>query len=60
MSRRGNCRDNACSEMLFGPQKVERRHGQSFTAAVLPRMNCVSPMPFEKHRLAALVKQAGP
>ena len=30
MSRRGNCWDNACSETLFGPLKVERLHGQRF------------------------------
>lgn len=30
MSRRGNCCDNACSEMLFGSLKVERLHGQRF------------------------------
>ena len=30
MSRRGNCRDNACSETLFGSLKVERLHGQRF------------------------------
>ena len=30
MSRRGNCRDNACSETLFGSLKVERLHGQPF------------------------------
>ena len=30
MSRRGNCRDNACSERLFGSLKVERLHGQRF------------------------------
>ena len=28
MSRRGNCWDNACSEMLFGSLKVERLYGQ--------------------------------
>ena len=28
MSRRGNCRDNACSETLFASLKVERLHGQ--------------------------------
>jgi putative transposase len=30
MSRRGNCWDNACSEILFGSLKVERLHGQRF------------------------------
>ena len=30
MSRRGNCWDNACSETLFGPLKVERLRGQRF------------------------------
>jgi transposase InsO family protein len=30
MSRRGDCWDNACSETLFGPLKVERLHGQRF------------------------------
>ena len=30
MSRRGNCRDNACSETLFGSLKVEHLHGQRF------------------------------
>lgn len=30
MSRRGNCWDNACSEMLFGSFKVEQLHGQRF------------------------------
>ncbi len=30
MSRRANCWDNACSEMLFGSLKVERLHGQRF------------------------------
>ena len=28
MSRRGSCRDNACSETQFGSLKVERLHGQ--------------------------------
>jgi putative transposase len=28
MSRKGNCRDNACSETLFGSLKVERLHGK--------------------------------
>jgi hypothetical protein len=28
MSRRGSCRDNTCSEILFGSLKVERLHGQ--------------------------------
>ncbi|MNQ75266.1 hypothetical protein D3C85_900520 [compost metagenome] len=28
MSRKGNCRDNACRETLFGSLKVERLHGQ--------------------------------
>jgi len=32
MSRRGNCRDNACSETLFGSLKVERLHGQRFAS----------------------------
>ena len=30
MSRRGNCRDNACSETQFGSLNVERLHGQRF------------------------------
>lgn len=30
MSRKGNCRDNACSETLFGSLKVERLHGLHF------------------------------
>ena len=30
MSQRGNCRDNACSEALFGSLKVGRHHGQRF------------------------------
>ena len=30
MSRRGNSRDNACSETLFGSLKVEHLHGQRF------------------------------
>ena len=30
MSCKGNCRDNACSETLFGSLKVERLHGQRF------------------------------
>jgi transposase InsO family protein len=30
MSRKGNCWDKACSEMLFGSLKVERLHGQRF------------------------------
>jgi putative transposase len=30
MSRKGNCWDNACSEMLFASLKVERLHGQRF------------------------------
>jgi putative transposase len=32
MSRRGNCRDSACSETPFGSLKVERLHGQRFKA----------------------------
>lgn len=28
MSRKGDCWDNACSETLFGSQKVERLQGQ--------------------------------
>ena len=32
MSRRGNCRDNACSETLIGSLKVERLHGQRFVS----------------------------
>lgn len=31
MSRKDNCWDNACSEMLFGSLKVEWLHGQRFT-----------------------------
>jgi transposase InsO family protein len=30
MSRKGNCRDNACSETLFGSLKAERLHGMEF------------------------------
>ena len=30
MSRRGNCWDNACSEILFGSLKVERLYAQRF------------------------------
>ncbi|RMR11008.1 ISPsy9, transposase OrfB [Pseudomonas syringae pv. primulae] len=30
MSRRGNCWDNACSEIVFGSLKVERLHGLKF------------------------------
>jgi hypothetical protein len=30
MSRKGTCWDNACSETLFGPMKVERLHGTEF------------------------------
>ena len=30
MSRKGNCWDNAVSEMLFGSLKVERLHGEQF------------------------------
>jgi transposase InsO family protein len=30
MSRKSNCWDNACSESLFGPLKVERLHGRHF------------------------------
>jgi putative transposase len=30
MSRKGNCWDNACSEMLFSSLKVERLYGQRF------------------------------
>jgi hypothetical protein len=30
MSRKGTCWDNACSETLFGPMKVERLHGMEF------------------------------
>jgi transposase InsO family protein len=30
MSRKGNCRDNACSESLFGSLKVEQLHGMEF------------------------------
>ena len=30
MRRRGNCRDHACSEALFGCLQVERLHGQRF------------------------------
>ena len=32
MSRRGNCRDNTCSETLFGSLKVGRLHMQRFVA----------------------------
>ncbi|MHB1700797.1 MAG: DDE-type integrase/transposase/recombinase [Acidobacteriaceae bacterium] len=30
MSGKGNCWDNACSEILFGSLKVERLHGRTF------------------------------
>ncbi len=30
MSRKGNCRDSACSETLFGSLKVGRLHGSRF------------------------------
>jgi putative transposase len=30
MSRKGNCRDNAVTETLFGSLKVERLHGERF------------------------------
>jgi putative transposase len=31
MGRKGNCRDNACAETVFGSLKVERLAGQCFT-----------------------------
>jgi transposase InsO family protein len=30
MSRKGDCRDNAVTETLFGSSKVEQSHGMRF------------------------------
>ncbi len=37
MRRKGNCRNIACSESLFGSLKVERLHGMAFETSCRAR-----------------------
>ena len=66
MSRKGDCWDNAVTETLFGSLKVERLAGMHFPTRRGAKdeimswltLGYVSPMEFEKIRLAQLSKAA--